>query len=286
MTDQAQLVFGDPDEAVKFEQRHALWPKRFENLVRAINMAFVREQTMSESADKFVYLFGRMCADDFMEVLLVCGNGYGHAGLKLLRSLYEHVVTLRYLHEHPDEVGVFMDFDCVQQYKLMRNILDTFDKDVLEPETVADVERRYADVKSGFLVTDCKTCGTKRLNHTWSKLDFVAIAKRAGAIGTLIVPGYFIPLRHAHSTFGGLRDRLEIVEDRIQFRHDSEPQLTDQALMTAHNCLLNVLEVQNERFRIDGLQEQLQRCLQDFVDIWLPNSEHATHAKGLSEELG
>ena len=273
MADQVQLIFGDPDAAAKFEQRHPLWHDRFVNLVRAIDMAFTRVQTMSEAADKLVYLYGRMCAEDFMEILLVCGNGYGEAGLKLLRSLYEHTVTLRYLHEHPDEVGAFMDFHHVQQHKLMRNILDTFGKDALQPEVVAGVEQRYAQVKADFLVTDCKTCGTKRLNNSWNEMDFVSMAKRAGAIGTLIVPGYFIPLRQAHSTFGGLKDRLKIVDDGIQFQHESEPAVADQALMTAHNCILNVVEVQSERFKIDGLQEQLQTCLRDFVEIWKPDSD-------------
>jgi Family of unknown function (DUF5677) len=283
MTDQAQVVFGVSDEAGKFEQRHPLWRKRFENLVGAINVAFTRGQTMSDPADKLVYFYGRMCAEDFMEVLLVCGNGYGEAGLKLLRSLYEHTVTLHYLHEHTDEIDAFMDFHHVQQYKLMRNILDTVGKDALQPDTVAKVEERYAKVKNDFLVTDCEKCGTKRPNHAWSKLDFVSMAKKAGSIGRLIVPGYFVPLRHAHPTFGGLSDRLEIVEDRMQLRHESKPEVADQALMTAHNCLLKVLDLQNERFKIDGLKEQLQTCFQDFVDIWFPNSEQAMHAEGSSE---
>jgi len=49
MADQVQLIFGDPDAAAKFEQRHPLWPDRFVNLVRAIDMAFTRVQTMSEA---------------------------------------------------------------------------------------------------------------------------------------------------------------------------------------------------------------------------------------------
>jgi hypothetical protein len=119
----------------------------------------------------------------------------------LLRSMYEHTVTLRYLHEHTDEVKTFMNYHHVQQYKLMKPILETFGKDVLPPDTVADVERKYAEVKEEFMVTDCKKCGTKRLNHSWTKLDFVSMAKQTGDIGTLIVGGYFLPLRHAHSTF-------------------------------------------------------------------------------------
>lgn len=268
MTNQAQLFFGDLDAAAEFDKRHPLWSDRFMNLVRAIDMAFTRVQTMSEPADKLVYFYGRMCAEDFIEVLLVCGNGYGQAGLKLLRCLYEHTVTLRYLHEHPNEAGLFMNFHHVQQHKLMRNILDTFGKDAVHREVVAEVEQKYAQVKAVFR------------NNTWNGLDFVSMAKRAGAIGTLIVPGYFDPLRHAHTTFGGLKDRLEIVDERIQFQHEPEPAVADQALMTAHNCILNVLEVQSERFKIDGLQEQLQTCLREFVEIWMPNSDLLKDVEG------
>src|SRR5208283_4349305 len=168
--------FGFPDEGERFQQRHPLWGERFPNLARAIDMSFTRVQVMSAPQDKFVYLYGRMCAEDFMEMLLVCGNGYGTAGMKLLRTMYEHTITLRYLHEHPDEVGAFMDYHRVQQYKLMKPILEVFGNDALPPDTVADVERKFAEVKDEFMVTDCKTCGTKRLNHTWNKLDFVSMA--------------------------------------------------------------------------------------------------------------
>jgi hypothetical protein len=104
-------------------------------------------------------------------------------------------------------------------------------------------------------------------------VDFVSMAKETGAIDTLIVPGYFLPLRHAHSTFGGLRERLETVDGRIGFQPDSQPELADQALQTAHNCILNVLDVQNERFKIEGLGDQLQICFKDFLEVWAPDSK-------------
>ncbi len=266
------LLFGFPEEAEKFRQRHPLWVDRFQNLANAVDMAFTRTQMMERAADKFVYFYGRMCAEDFMEIVLVCGNGYGVAGMKLVRSMYEHTVTLRYLHENPEEVENFMDYHRVQQYKLTKPIFETFGPGVLSPDTLAEVERRYAEVKDKFMVTACD-CGAKRVNHTWSKLDFVAMAKKTGALGTLIVPGYFLPLRHAHTTFGGLTERLEIVDGRMGFQPESQPKMADMALMTAHNCLLNVVEVQNKRFSISGLGEQLQTCLRDWVEIWAPDSE-------------
>jgi hypothetical protein len=110
------------------------------------------------------------------------------------------------------------------------------------------------------------------VNHTWSKLHFAAMAKKAGAIGTLIVPGYFIPLRHAHSTYRAMTERLVKGDGYIGFQRESQPEEADQALMTAHNCLLVALEVQDERFKIEGLQAAIQDAIRDWALIRSPES--------------
>ena len=164
-----------------------------------------------------------------------------------------------------------MDYADIQQYKLMKPIMDTFGKDALALETVEEVERRYAEVKDKFMVKTCD-CGAMRLNHTWNKLDFVSMAKKSGAIGTLIVPGYFVPLQHAHSTFRAITDRLERVDGHLGFARESQPKLADDALMTAHNCILVALEIQSERFKIPGMEAKMQTCLRDWAEIWAPDS--------------
>jgi len=111
-----------------------------------------------------------------------------------------------------------------------------------------------------------------RLNHTWNKLAFVAMASKAGAIGKLIVPGYYFPLRHAHPTFGGLTERLEIVDEHMSLKGDAQPEIVDRSLMTAHNCILDALKVQSEHFSIEGLEDAIQVCYRDFVRVWSPDS--------------
>src|SRR5258708_1975290 len=201
-------VYGFADAATAFDRRHPLWQERLHRLAHAVDLAFKRTQTMATPIEKFAYFYGTVRAEDFMEIFLVAVNGYGAAAMKLLRSMYEHTVTLRYLHDHPDEVQAFIDYDAVQQFKLMQPIVETFGKDALPAESAADVEASYNAVKEQFMVRVCD-CGAKRVNHTWNKLHFAAMAKKAGPIGSLIVPGYFVPLRHAHSTFRAITERLE-----------------------------------------------------------------------------
>jgi hypothetical protein len=223
--------------------------------------------------DKFVYFFGRIVLEDFMEITLVCYHGYGVAASKLVRSMYEYAITLRYLREHPDEAETFLAYHLVQQEKLIARLIETFGEDILEAEFVADARRRAADVKEDFMVPVCEHPGAKlRLNHTWNKLDFVAMAKKAGDLGKLIVPGYYMPLRHAHPTFGGLTERLEIVDDHMSLKAEAQPEIADRSLMTAHNCILDALNVQSEHFKIKELEDVMQVCYRDFLRVWSPDS--------------
>jgi hypothetical protein len=266
-------IYGFPDECRKFDDRHPLWQEIMPNLERALNIAFTRVQVMDGSADKFVYFFGRVCLEDFMEILLVSYHGYGVAASKLVRSMYEHSVTLRYLHEHPAEVETFINYYLVQNDKLISRLVETFGDSILPAETIAEARRKAAEVKEDFMVPVCDHPGAKmRLNHTWSKLDFVAMAKRTGDLGKLIIPGYYMPLRHAHATFAGLTERLEIVNGQMSLKTDAQPDMADRSLITAHNCILNALEVQKEHFKIEGLEEAMQVCFRDFVRVWSPDS--------------
>jgi len=272
MADQSTF-YGFPDECHKFEQRHPLWNEIMGNLVKAMNLAFTRVEVMEGSADKFVYFFGRIVLEDFMEITLVCYHGYGVAASKLVRSMYEYAVTLRYLHEHPEEAETFLAYHLVQQDKLINRLIETFGDRILPADVIAEARRKAAEVKEDFMIPVCKHPGAKmRLNHTWNKLDFVAMAKKTGELGELIVPGYYFPLRHAHPTFGGLTERLEIVDGQMSLKAEAQPEIVDRSLMTAHNCMLDAIKVQSDHFKIAGLEEAMQVCYRDFVRVWSPDS--------------
>ena len=265
----SELVFGFPAEWRDFHKRHALFLERFPHFEDALKTAFIRSSDIVEPIDKFVFLYGRLCAEDFFEVLLCCGNGYGAAGMKLVRTLYERAITLRYLHDNPDKLDDFLDYFHVARFKEWVAIKDTFGKDVLPEEKVNDVEAQFKIMKEKYMVTDCEECKTTRLNHTWSKLDFVAMAKRTGGLGTLIVPGYYMPMRHAHSTLAALFARLETTKTGgLSFSPEGQRDIADQALMTAQNTMFAVLRVQEERFKIPGLQGKIDICEQDFLEMY------------------
>ena len=135
-------------------------------------------------------------------------------------------------------------------------------------EKQREIEAQYARVRERFLVTDCKKCGTKRLNYAWSKLDFASLAREAGAIGELILPAYYLPLEHAHSTSAGIVSRLGGTEEKLTFMDGPQRNEADSCLQLAHNILLDVLLLQQEHFALNVLAEPLTKCCQDFLEIW------------------
>src|SRR5439155_17641975 len=214
----------------------------------------------------FIFTYGKLCVEDFFEILLLCANGYGYGAEKLVRSLYERAVTLRYLHDHPSEIDDFVDFHLVSNRKLMIACRETMGADMFSEEEVARVESEYQQVKTKFEVTTCEVCGTKRVGHHWSKLDFVSMAKKT-SLGQFVVPGYYLPLAQAHATPQALFSRLKQIDSGgLTFNDTAQRVPADKALRLAHNIMLDVLQVQTERFESAQLGEQRNRCLRDFAE--------------------
>jgi hypothetical protein len=263
-----QLVFGDLAEWRHFESRHAPFFERFSNLRQALHTAFLRQGESAEPIDRFIFFYGRLCCEDYFDLLLCCGNGRGAAAFKLLRTLYERAVTLRYLHEHPDELDSFFDYHYVQSHKLLMAIEETLGKDRVSVGVAADVKARYNEVKDDFKISVCKECGTERTNHTWSKLHFAAMAKKTGSLGSIIVLAYYIPLKHSHATAGAMYSQLEQMEGGgMTFTASSQREFADDAFIAAHTIILQVLGIQSDRFKISGLLEQINICAKDFLEV-------------------
>lgn len=267
---------GLPEEQQRFKERHRAFLEKHQSLITALDTAFIRKWTTAEPVDRVIFYLGRLCAEDFWEIFLLCANGYGNGAMKILRGMYEKAVTARYLHLHPEECDNFMDFHWVQQYKLGEAIRKAHGEDALTQENSEEVRENYKKVRKRFLVSDCEKCGTERVNHFWStkKRDFVTMAHATDSLGKLIVVGYYLPLRQAHSTMQSILSRLEHdPENGFNFQPGAQREEAALALLTAHNLIVNVLELQKDHFHLDGLHGALQKCFQDFLDIWKSRPE-------------
>ena len=256
-------VIGRPKEQARFLKKHQLFMEKWPNLKKAIDVAFARQVVLSSCVDKVVFALGNLCAEDFSEILLLCGNGYGFGAMKILRGMYERAVTARYLHQHPGEASAFVDFGWVSQYKLNERIKETFGEQVFNQcpdfkDQLEQTEKEYCEVKSQFM-------RGKKLNHTWSKLDFVTMAQRTGALGEpiFILLAYALPTQQVHSTMHAILSQVETGKDKRVILGQSSQEEADRCLDVAHGILLDVLDLQYTHFKFEDLRQPLQRCCDD-----------------------
>jgi hypothetical protein len=111
------VLFGRPDEGERFRDRNQV----FFRLEALLNKAFSRGLETEKPADAVVFGLGRIAVEDFLELLLLAGNGYGYGALKLLRSCYELTVTCGYLAKNPDQVTAFLDFHHVSERRALNH---------------------------------------------------------------------------------------------------------------------------------------------------------------------
>src|SRR5260370_9495160 len=194
------VLYGFPEEWRAFANRHLEFTARFENLAKAIDITFQRIHQTTGLTERTIYFLGRLAVEEFMEILLLCANGYGIGAQKLIRGMYERAVTARYLFKHPEETDNYLAFHRVTDHKLMVAIQSTMSPDIFSQEQVEKIKRKFEAVKDRFMVTDCKTCKTTRPNHTWSKADVVSMAREAEDLWRFVLPPYYVPPREFPST--------------------------------------------------------------------------------------
>ncbi len=273
--------YGYPEEWAEFSKSHQEFLKRFKDIEKAIDVAFRRIHQTTQPLEKMIYFQGRLIVEDFMEILLLCGNGYGIGAQKLVRGMYERAVSARYLVEHPEEIDNFLDFHHVADHKFFTAIEQSMGRDIFSPEQAQKIRDDYATVKQQFMVPDCKTCGTFRMNHTWSQVDIVSMARMTKNLWPFIFPGYYMPMREAHSTAGAIFSRLDpeatTKDQGLIFDGELQRDRAHTALFTAHIILLDALELQREFFKIEELAPIMQTCIADYGEIW--KGDQATKLK-------
>lgn len=261
--------YGFPEEWAAFSETHQEFLKRFKNIEHGIAVAFQRIHQTKTPLEKVIYFQGRLIVEDFSEILLLCGNGYGIGAHKLVRGMYERAVTARYLMDHPDEIDNFLEYHRVSDHRFLMTAEESTGRSLFSPEQVKKIKEDYESVKDQFVIPKCKTCGTTRMNHTWSKVDIVSMARMTKNLWPFVLPGYYIPMREGHSTVGAIFSRLDpVTEDGLVFGGDAQRDRADTALFTAHMILIETFQLQREFFKIEELESIIQTCISDYREIW------------------
>lgn len=118
-------IFGYAEDGKIFSETYPSFLEKLPNLVDSMNKVFTIIFDSRGPADNIVNRLGRICADeDFCEILLLCQNGYGFGGLKLLRGFYERIVTMAYISKNPNEAEAFISYNAIHEWKELSHAKD------------------------------------------------------------------------------------------------------------------------------------------------------------------
>lgn len=262
------IRFGLCDEWEAFLKRHPRFVEKQQSLVETFHNVFIRDVETSEPADRVVFALGRLAVEDFMETLLLCGNGYGIGGMKLLRGLYEKAVTLGYIAKNPDKAEQFLEYHYVHQGKHFNHAKKLFAmSELLSPPQIKQIETAYKKTKQKYQEVLCKKCGTTRTRLSWSELDLLSMAREAG-LDKSYLQCYYDPTLQAHTTVSSLASRLKLKENgHVTFDEGAQHEKADVALIGSHQVILYVLDTENRYFKM-GLENQIQERFADFIYMW------------------
>ena len=257
--------FGIASEQNSFSERNSRFMEIFPRLTNQSNQILIRTLTAPDEAHSVVFYLGRLVVEDFMEILLNCANGYGMAGLKLLRPMFEATVTALYLTKHPEEAKAFLDYHTVHQRKGLK-LAESVGVDLADriPKTQqAEIEARYQQVRDLYRQVKCPECGAQLADMSWSKKDVVAMCHELG-LQQMAFALYFYTTLYIHTTPTRLTSRLRETKDGITFKEEAQRSEADMAMAGAHICLALILQCHNRFFdlNIADLERELHRDLQ------------------------
>lgn len=272
MTREHILQAGNRASWQQCAKSHHAFLLRMPKLVELSNRTFNREWATAEPLDRIVFTFGVMCWEDFEEILLLGANGYGFGCLKILRGMYERLVTVSYLHRNPGETERFLDFHCIADYKVARELFDAFGKDELPADALEEKKKLRDSVKDKFM----RTCPTKDCDEqipafSWTNLDLVAMAKCDKGLAKLVGFSYYIPMTETHPSVRAMLSRMAEGKSGVTLAQRTEKAATwaSKAVWNAHNLTIQNLSLQQEHFKeLKEFEPLLEECLADFQASW------------------
>jgi hypothetical protein len=192
-------------------------------------------------ADRVVFGLGRIIADDFGEVLALSGNGYGIGAYKILRGMYERLVTAAYIAKNPAEARFFIEDDAIKKWKLWQQAIEVMPdlKDSVPKEKTDALEAEYKRVKAKRAESIYKTCGQPKSQEAWTRVDLASMAKQIDInLSALYGACYLTPTFHSHATGFGLGARFRRNEDgATSYQEISEKEARRAILLASISTL-------------------------------------------------
>ena len=272
-----------------FDRRYESFVKQFSDLEKIIKF-IVESVNLSSQADYVICFMLLEVIEDFNSVFLLCRNGLSRSAMKILRSQFEHTVTLAYLQKNQDEMNLFINWYDMNQHKLFMRLEEAFpqmrkDSTYLKKKSV--IEENYKNIKKQELFRDkskemcdecknkvCKKCkenfGKEVTKRSWSK-DIISMAREAGISAKSTYFAYALPLTEAHPSLHSINRRINVVDNSVE-HNPIDYKEESQILLQSHYLHLHSLETYSKYFlsEKEEIFSKLKLAGDSFTAIWEP----------------
>jgi uncharacterized protein DUF5677 len=268
------LIYDLDEHARHFAKTFAKSLLAIEALHKAL-MDCLSESKWDGQANRIVCLLAAACLREFNEIKLLATRELGTGAVKLIRTLYERVVTLSYLAKYPEEIRQFIDYSDVHWHKLLVEAKEVFGDDEQAMSRIASkgqietIKDKFKTAKSNFQQSDCKKCKTTRLQGSWTKKSMPELSAGVSTeVRNLYFRAFLSPTLHIHTTFWGIvHQYTQDVEGKPVFNEAHQEESARDAMDIAHILLLQVFDVLNSYFNL-GKDQLLKERTDDWLHSW------------------
>lgn len=227
-----------------------------------------------------VYSTGRLACEDLVEIAFLAEHGYGFAGVKLLRGIYERTVVGRHIASNPEEAERFYDYNVIDAQKFSNRAAGVYASD-WQPKRDPERERIYEEMKKTFKYDPCEKCG-RSTQDSFTKHSLPALARKMPVTESIrlhdgtqreitMEDAYLIwaamPNAHIHASMWSFFQRVKPASDGCVWNEDQD-YWAEFAASAAHCSMLTVFESQNDFFKL-GREDEIKDRKRDWHTIWI-----------------
>jgi hypothetical protein len=239
-----------------FVEFHPSFPSMMEKWIKLIRMLLMKSP--DGTSDDLGFLICGFMAEsrvDLNDILTLVHAGSSSGAQKILRSMYERTVTMKYLYEHPSEVENFIEYQSIDWQQVVNACLEKTGEELDEPARTR-LASAAADARKKFKGETCLTC-KQRKQTSWTPKSVKELSEITGLFH-LHAYSFIFPSKSMHPTFWGV----------IKFLERESPIYN--ILNCAHELLVHNLLIHRRHFA-KNLQPtpMMKAAVNDFVKIWI-----------------
>jgi hypothetical protein len=254
MPDDPQDVL--PKNWSMFLESHPQFPSMMWNWVTLIQN-LLKRTPLGDGDDLGFLICGFMAASvvDLNDILTLIHANSRSGAPKLLRSLYERTVTMKYLAEHPGEVEKFIGFQSIDWKQVIDVCQGKIGTELDEPARTR-LANAATDARKEYKGEVCPQC-KQRKQTNWTPKSVKELADIAG-LSHLHAHSYIFPSKTMHPTFWGM----------IDFMKQGSPIYN--VLNCAHELLVHNVLIHRRHFAKNAQPTPMMlTAIRDFLSIWV-----------------